>query len=60
MIDPLLTSLFLLLLDERWLLRSVEFDTQQNRRWPIPNSLLHHLESTTMHESSKLTRQHNE
>jgi hypothetical protein len=59
MIDPLLTSLFLLVLEARWLLRAVEVDMQQNRRWPIPNSLLH-LESTTMHELSKLTRQHNE
>jgi hypothetical protein len=40
MIDPLLTSLFLLVLEARWLLRAVEVDMQQNRRWPIPNSLL--------------------
>jgi hypothetical protein len=60
MIDPLLTSLFLLVLEARWLLRAVEVDTQQNRRWPIPNSLLHHLESTTIHEPSKLTGRHNE
>jgi hypothetical protein len=36
MIDPLLTSLFLLVLEARWLLRAVEVDPQQNRRWPIP------------------------
>jgi len=36
MIDPLLTSLFVLALEKRWLLRAVEVDTQQ--KWEIADT----------------------